>query len=215
MTGKTMIALAGLLAVVACDNGSTGPGETTGEQGVRFGEGQHTAVGNPTQQNGSILHGEFAVARADSLDGIVVVSYKPQGGGYGNLFVLQAPRRTGTYVCGNTNEPCHGVYFTYIKNSPSSTTGLIAAGDTTGTPPPGDTLRFYNVTAGTLQIAQVGPDRLKGTFSITLTEIAGRDGPIVVTNGTIDVPYSNTLLTAATMSCLMRVIANGGTGCTL
>jgi hypothetical protein len=195
------IMIASLLAAAplatACDDGApTGPDPQTAGVSFDLGGAAHAAAGQPNASaDGSILNDEFAVARADSVGGFAVISFEPTADDAGNLFVLQAPRQTGTFACGDV-EACHGRYFTGVRNL-----------DTVSAE------RHFNVTSGTFTVTQLGPDRVSGSFRLTLTATDGSGETLVVEDGTVDVPYSGSEVTDGSLACLLRLVGVGQGTC--
>lgn len=199
MRSKAVIVLGAMLIAAACGNETAGPDET--RTGVDFGidgVGGHSAVGNPQQHaSGTILNNEFAVARPDSVGGFAIISFEPTGQSEGNLFILQAPRETGTYECREFALPCHGRLFLGVRD-----------GNTTSAE------RFFQVTDGSLTVTQIGPDRVKGMFQLTLEASDGLpDSRIVVENGTIDVPFVDSQVTDGSLQCLLSLVGVGQGTC--
>lgn len=196
----TFTAAAVALFAAACDGDSAGP-DPGPDAGVRFDGGTaiYAANGTPTvHADGDLLNEEFAVARPDSVDGFAVVSFDPTGSDVGNLFVLQAPRSTGAVACGLfTGEPCRGVYVTGVR--PAS---------------PQIVDRRFFITGGSVAVTQVGPDRLRATFAVTLEAQDGLpDATLTVDNGTIDVPWVADDVTDGALVCLLSLVGIGDGSC--
>jgi hypothetical protein len=155
-------------------------------------------VGNPQQDaSGTILNSEFAVARPDSVGGFAIISFEPMGTGVGNLFVLQAPRQTGTYECKLFAGPCHGRLIIGVRD-----------GNTTSVE------RYFHVSEGSLTVTEIGPTRLKGTFRLTLEATDEEpDNRIEIENGTIDVPYIESQVTDGALQCLLSLVGVGQGSC--
>ena len=193
-------ALSILLLTAACDDASsTGPVDSGA--GVLFTSGSiaYGASGNPSVGgDGSILNDEFAVARADSVGGFAVISYDPTSTDQktGNLFVLQAPRSTGTMQCGDNfgQQPCHGRYIVGITDG--ATTSFQ---------------KWYDIKQGSITVTAIGPDRLKASFSVVLGTQTGES--IIVENGTIDVPYTAAALTDGALRCLIGLTGGESGNC--
>lgn len=191
-----VLSLVGIV-VVACDSGIDPPLPRAGVDFALSSGGSHSAAGAPaTSGDGSILHHEFAVAKADSVGGFAVLSFDPSANdpNQGNLFVLQAPRQTGTIACAEFGAPCHGRYITGVRD-----------GQTIGFD------KWFTVTEGRITVTMLGPDRLRGMFSIVLEAEDGEQ--IVVQNGTIDVPYSADPVTDGALRCLIGLSGAGSGGC--
>jgi hypothetical protein len=188
-----------VLVTAGCGSDATGPGES--RAGIDFGidgVGAHTAVGNPQPDaSGTILNSEFAVARPDSVGGFAIISFEPTGTGVGNLFVLQAPRQTGTYECTLFAGPCHGRLIIGVRD------GNTISVD-----------RYFHVISGSLTVTEIGPARLKGTFRLTLE--ANDDEPddrIEIENGTIHVPFIESQVTDGALQCLLSLVGIGQGTC--
>lgn len=197
---STLAAATTALFAAACQGDSTGPGPGP-DPGVHFtgGSATYAATGSPAvQADGSVLNQQFAVARPDSVGGFAVISFDPTGDDVGNLFVLQAPRSTGTVACGFLGgEPCRGSYIVGVRNGSTATAER----------------RFY-ITAGSVTVTQVGPDRLRGTFSVTFEAQDGLPDPsFTVEDGTIDVPWVDDEVTDGALGCLLSLVGIGQGSC--
>jgi hypothetical protein len=190
----------GVALLLACDQSTTGPVDQP--EGLTFGSSSssaHSAKGQPAVNNdGSILDSEFAVSRADSVGGFALVSFDPSSDdpSHGNLFVLQAPRQTGTMACGDVTDaaPCHGRYIMGIRDGQTITYD-----------------KWYAIKEGSLTVTQIGPDRLKGTFDAILRTEDGEE--ITVEDGTIDVPYSASQVTDGALRCLIGLAQGSSENC--
>jgi hypothetical protein len=188
------------LSAAACESSSTTepivtPGAT---DGIRFTAGSETyaAAGSFSAANAAgVFAHEFAVARSDSLGGLVAVGYDADGSS-GNLMIIQAPEAAGTYTCG-TGSACHGRYITDVPVS----------GDTSGAD------RFFEISSGTLSITSISNGRLTGTFSGTLTASDQQpNATMSIQNGTIDVVLLADGATDGTLACMLSKVGMGG-GC--
>jgi hypothetical protein len=197
MLNRRIPLIAAVLAtLVACDSDTSGP--DSGDEAITFtlDGSTRTLRGTP---GSALLTQSFVAARADSVGGIVAVGYESAGSSSGNLFVLQAPRSTGTFSCGDdfAASPCHGRYITGIAGT--STTQFD---------------RFFNVTSGSVTWTQIGPDRLKGTFTLSLRALDGRpNAAMEITNGVIDVPYVADPNASGELGCLLKVAGVAGMSC--
>jgi hypothetical protein len=193
---STALLVATPLMALACGDSPAGPETTTAGVSFDVDGSARTVAGEPRPNaDGSILDDEFAIARADSVAGFAVISFEPTGDDTGNLFVLQAPRQTGTYTCGDT-QPCHGRYFTGVRNL-----------DTVSAD------RHYSVTEGIFVVTQIGPDRVTGSFQLTLSASDGSGDTLVVDEGTVDVPYSASEVTDGSLACLLSLVGVGQGTC--
>ena len=96
MLNRRIPLIAAVLAtLVACDSDTSGP--ETGDETITFTVDGSTRTLSGTPRS-ALLTQNFVAARADSVGGIVAVGYESAGNSSGNLFVLQAPRSTGTFV---------------------------------------------------------------------------------------------------------------------
>jgi hypothetical protein len=192
----TALLVATPLMALACSDSPTDPHTPTAGVSFDVGGSAHSMAGEPRPNaDGSILHDEFAVARADSVGGFAVISFDPADDESGNLFVLQAPRQTGTYSCA-THDPCHGRYLTGVRNL-----------DTVSAD------RHFEVTAGSFTVTQIGPDRLTGSFQLTLTASDESGETLVIEEGTVDVPYSASEVTDGSLACLLSLVGLGHGTC--
>jgi hypothetical protein len=195
---RMRVLVAGLLGVgLACAEGEvSGPDE---EEGVSFQlDGQSYALsGDPARDPGQLLNASFAVARADSVGGFAVIGYQRTGDNVGNLIVLQAPREVKTFTCTDNPVPCHqtggewhGRYITGVQSLSTATA-----------------LRYFHLVSGTLTVTQVGPDRLRATFSGVFRADDGKPNhTLTVENGTIDVPYVSDQATDGSLQCLLSLV---------
>jgi len=190
-----------LLVVVGlgCAEGEIGgPGEGEGD-GVSFRlNGQAYALsGSPARDPGQLLNASFAVARADSVGGFAVIGYERTGDNVGNLIVLQAPREVKTFTCSPGSLPCHQVaaewHGRYITGVQSLSTATA--------------LRYFHLASGTLTVTQVGPGRLRATFSAVFHATDGKpNDTLTVENGSIDVPYVSDQVTDGSLQCLLSLV---------
>jgi hypothetical protein len=203
MSTSRVLLTAVVVAVAACD-GSRIADPPAGEAGLAFelGGQLHVMSGTPSGDPAQILNATFAVAHADSLDGLAVIGYERTGGNEGNLIVLQAPRAGGTYTCPEGAVPCdmrsagaewHGRYIIGVRN-------LSTAG----------AQRYYHLVSGTLTVSSIGPDRLRATFTAVLRSQDDPADAITIGGGSIDVPYVSSPDAAAMLQCL---IGAGGSAC--
>jgi hypothetical protein len=175
-----------------------GSGEPDGgAEGIHFRDGAGVAwdaAGTPSA-GGDLLDTPFAVARADSVGGIVLIGFDPRGD-VGDLFVLQAPRSAGTFACADGGAPCHGRFITGV------TIESTAAFD-----------RYYSVVSGSLMLTQIGPDRMRGTFDLKLADGSSPGDTLVVDAGVVDVPYVSDEVTNGALRCLLSLVGIGTGSC--
>ena len=197
----TIAATAALLGACASDE-PAGPGAEF-DEGVHFAQTSgvaHSASGSPSGSNGSLLNAEFAVAREDSVGGIVIMSYDASAGGAGNLLVLQAPRQATTFECAIHGTECHGRVISLITTED----GSIGAA------------RYYHLSSGNLTMTEVGPERLRGTFAGTFTANDDEAPASFTAEATINVPYiaySPDDPFGGSYACLLAMIGVGNTTC--
>ena len=188
------------VGLAACQSETTGPDSQTPD-GISFSSTagpSFSAEGTLTASSSAVvLADEFAVARADSLGGVVLVGYDQDASGGGNLFIIQAPKATGTYTC-SSSASCHGRYITNV-----TVTGNTSDAD-----------RRFEITSGTLVVASVSSGRLEGTFSGTLESDDGAPAAsFTVSNATIAVPFLAAGVTDGSLACLLSKVGIGGGSC--
>lgn len=136
----------------------------------------------------------FAMAQRDSIDGLLLGSFRKTGETRGDLFILQL-RGTdpGTYGCGpGAQGPgCYGHLYIGVD-----------------TEQPLSAQEVYAVTSGDVVLSAVGSARLRGTFGITLVELAATPRTLVVEDGTIDVPLVEGVFNSS-FRCLAVRLAEG------
>jgi hypothetical protein len=196
-----LVIVAALAAGCESGGGPTGPEGTP--TGLSFtlqggaGARQHQSSGSATTDSRGIpTFGTWAVARADSLGGLVIAGFQPVDGSSGDLFILQlSPRRTGDFACNeHGTEGCHGR--TFLGVNPQA---LTVSGGT------------YVVTGGSVSITEASDSRVKGTMSLTLKNVRGPE-TLTITGGTIDVAYSASTTLSNGIACLARNLATGQNG---
>lgn len=198
MKTPMVLLLSTAMGAAGCESTSAPPDSNPGISFTAEGGTRYAASGIP--QGGGPLSSEFAVAQPDSVGGFSVVSLEvTQSGSKGNLFVLQArPRGTGTFQCtedGHTG--CHGRYIVGVHG------GTTATYD-----------RWFTLVQGVLTITQLGPDRVRGTFTGTFE--ANDDQPggsFDVQDGEIDVPYVDNEVTSGAVGCLLSLVGIGQGSC--
>lgn len=197
-----LAALAGLLSLTTgygcAESEPTGPEEDA--TGVEFsfdGErsGQYQSEGTPTISSEGLPEvGSWAIARADSLGGMVVAGFEPTGTTDGDLFILQLhPIGTGEFTpCGVVGvEGCHGRFVVGVDTEDLS--GVQA---------------WYEMSEGSVTLTEAGPDRVRGTFTATFTNQIGH-GTLTVEDGVIDVPFSQDISVANGLACLVENLQAG------
>ena len=184
-----------LVALVACDGDTSGPIDRGERITFTLDGAARTLSGSPAA---NLLAQTFVAARADSVGGIVAVGYESVGT-RGNLLVLQSPRVAGTHSCGTsfTASPCHGRYIV----------GIAGANTT-------EFQRYFDVTSGNVTWTQIGPDRLRGTFTLSLRASDDQpNGTMQISSGTIDVPYIADPNANGALECLLQVAGVAGMSC--
>ena len=147
-----------------------------------------------TGQDGLPALEAFAMAQRDSIDGLLLGSFRKTGEERGDLFILQLRgTEPGTYGCGRGSEGprCYGHLYIGVS-----------------TEQPLSAQEVYTVTSGDVVLSAVGPARVRGTFAITLGELAAMSKTIVVEDGTLDVPLVEGVFNAS-FRCLAVRLAEG------
>ena len=167
-----------LVTVTACSDSATSPVDNNDNELTFTASGLQPFEANGTQDPNNVLAGSFAIAFADSLQGLVAIGYSPTDSA-GDVLILQFPRQSGTYACGLA-APCHGRLLAGVRlfQHPDGYTGWT-------------TQRHFEIQSGTVTAAQVGPTRLRGTFNATLLPSDG-GAAIQINDGKIDVDYNST-----------------------
>ncbi len=192
------IALVALFVFVGCgDDGPTDPAEDSGLEFTYGGDrtGSYASEGVPTIGSGGLPEvGSWAIARPDSLGGMVIAAFEPGGETTGDLFILQLhPIRTGEFTPCNiyAGEGCHG--------------RLIIGVDIEDFTVVED---WFEVTSGSVTLTEASSVRVRGTFSITLENL-DETQTITVTDGVIDVPFSSDQQLSHGLACLARNLRDG------
>lgn len=197
----SLFPFAGLLLLVACGGGSTGPddGNNDGNDGNNN--------GNPTSGMSATIDGQSWNANS-SAGSVAALQVSPLNGSYIILgigsgvvasmtFNITFITRPGTYPL--------GVDAVSVQGGFAGVTGGSASGGTWLTPISG--------AAGTITITTLTTTRIAGTFSFTATASGGgATGSKVVTNGQFDAPISGNAPIAVltdSMSSKMSASLNG------
>ncbi|UCC81765.1 MAG: hypothetical protein JSW46_12225 [Gemmatimonadota bacterium] len=182
MKAVHVLALAGGFAVATslagCDETGDGP---EGINGLAFSfsgdlSGSYLAAGTPVVGgDGQPEFGSWAIAaEADSLGGLVLAAFRPSEDPIGDLFVLQLTSLgTGTFTPCESNADCHGrVFFGYDG-------GLFD--------------HYFEITSGSVTIAEIAEGRLRGTFQFVARDEGGTGTQVItVDDGEFDVPFVGT-----------------------
>jgi hypothetical protein len=180
-TLKRLLGTAALaLALAACKD-STGSGDNpSGDLSFTYTgakAGQFTASGSfdpdandlPDYTAAFVLRGELVVIASDKL-----------ASGRSNLFVLYAPPATGTTSCTAATTPTacfiRGDFLTGASSDPNQGNEGLYTGE-----------------VGTVEVTELGNNRVRGTFTITLQGEGTAQGEIEVRTGTFDAPFVSAL----------------------
>lgn len=205
-TGRLLMAVGGLLAVVACQDstgaGPAGPGGGSGSPGGSsltldyVGGATYQASGSPTFDGGDVGASTFATAYSDSVGGYVIASFVQGNGSVGDLFIVQLnDRQPGSHACG-IGQSCQA---RVLGDFDASTLQL------TGT--------YWEAKSGAVQVDEAGPDRLKGSFSDLVLGAQDSVSPDrTVQSGTFDLELLSDEAGKAAMECFLAS-ASGSGGC--
>lgn len=171
---------------------------------VRFtvGGAEHVTVARAAAAGAGLGHAPWSYARAEADGGVTVLSFRPSGGGRGDLLALQLTRlgsRTGSELrCGlQTDAQCHG--------------RLLRGVDPARMDGPGRWYeRHYEVVTGTVAVAEQGANGVKGTFAVQAVDMdAFRDGRdwsalprIAFDGGEFDVAFETDAAVLAALRCV-------------
>jgi hypothetical protein len=194
-----LLSVSAALVITACADGS-GPDRQSGPGGLNFHftgsrSGTFDANGEPAlAPSGIPVLANWAVARPDSLGGLVIAGFDPTEGSSGNLFILQiSPRQAGNFNCSFYGESgCHGRIFTDVNPDDLSVSGTS-----------------YHVVAGNVDLSTVGASSVLGSMQLTLYASDGAGGlntadAITVSDGAIAVPFADEVVLANGIACLAR-----------
>jgi hypothetical protein len=198
MTRSMWIAALGAAMLTGCESvvdpgGGDEDGVTFSFSGGAAGSFASTGVVG-TGEDGLPALEAFAMAQRDSVDGLLLGSFRKTGEGRGDLFILQLRgTESGTYSCGpGAQGPrCYGHLYIGVS-----------------TEQPLSAQEVYAVTSGDVILSAVGPSRLEGTFALTLVELAAMSRMLVVEDGRIDVPLVEGVFNAS-FRCLAVRLAEG------
>lgn len=136
----------------------------------------------------------FAVAQRDSIDGLLLGSFRKTGGSHGDLFILQI-RGTDpiTYTCGAiTDGPrCYGHLYIGVQTEGSASAEHV-----------------YGISAGQVVLSEVSDSRVKGTFQLALQGIRDPSRTLTIENGSFDVPLVEGIFNSS-FACLALRLEKG------
>jgi len=182
MKAVEAVAAAGVFAVATllagCDETGNGPESISGLTFSFSGDlsGSFLATGTPVPGgDGQPEFGSWAIAaEADSLGGLVLAAFRPSEDPKGDLFVLQlTPLGVGTFTPCQPNADCYGrLLFGYDGGSFD---------------------HYFEITSGSVTIAEIASERLRGTFQFVAHDDGGTGAQMIsVDNGEFDVPFADT-----------------------
>jgi hypothetical protein len=185
-------------SLAACDGGG-GPVQSGDEEGLRFRysgriSGEYRSEGTPSlSQAGVPAFGAWAIARPDSVGGLIMVGFQPTTSPQGNLFILQTrPLGTGELACTRHGSDCHGRFIVGVN-----TQDLSAVPDD-----------WFEVVQGRVTLDEVSGTRVRGSFALRLVDTSAND-TIEVTDGVIDIPFSSDPVLSHGINCWARNVQNG------
>lgn len=194
------LALAALLA--SCGEAPTAPPDGGGGLSFRYAgdaTGSHRSSGAPVlAASGLPAPGTWAVARPDSLGGLVIAAFEQVAPGDGRLFILQLPDRAiGARACTvhGVDGGCHGRLFLGVDLDDASAVRAT-----------------YQVVEGTVTLTAVGEARVRGSFALRLLGSADPGGSVVIEAGEMDVPLEEDVTLANGIACLARNLVEGRNG---
>lgn len=190
-----------LVSLVGCDDDDPvepQPGDEPGLEfeydGARSGTYRSDDAEPTIGSNGLPEFGSWAVARPDSIGGLVIAAFEPTGDETGDVFILQLLEiRTGVFEpCGIfASGGCHGRFFI----------GVVL-----------DDLAMveeaFEIMDGRVEITEVSAERVRGVFEATFENPDG-SRTITVTDGVIDVPFSEDPFLGGGIACLARNLEAG------
>lgn len=204
----TGAALACLLPLTACDDDGTAGPPSEPFPGLEFSyagdlSGAYQSDGRlpVISASGLPAFGSWAVARPDSLGGLVITGFDGEVGGFGpienglgDVLVLQLDDiREGVFdPCGTTaSSGCQGRFFVGAV--------LIDLSTVQGA---------FEITGGRVEIVDISDSRIRGSFEATFTNDDG-SRTITVIDGVIDVPFSLNRSVSKGIGCLTRNLEAG------
>lgn len=193
-----VLAVAALAACNDDDPVEPEPGDEPGlgfeYDGARSGAYQSEDAEPTIGSNGLPEFGSWAVARPDSVGGLVIAAFEPTGDEAGDVFILQLLEiRTGVFEpCGIfASGGCHGRFFIGVVLDDLATVE-----------------EAFEITDGRVEITEASAERVRGTFEATFESQDG-SRTINVTDGVIDVPFSEDPFLGGGIACLARNLEAG------
>lgn len=195
---RALLAILGATLFVACE--PVMEPAVPGPEGVKFSysgarTGSFASTGNVMLDEAGLPALEtFAVAQRDTVEGLLLGSFRTSGGARGDLFILQI---RGTeplaYTCGAvTGGPaCYGHLYLEV-----------------GTDHPTTAEQVYGISAGQVVLSEVGDTRMRGTFNLTLQHLEDPAKELSIENGTLDVPVVEGVFNSS-FACLMLRLEKG------
>lgn len=189
-----------LLPIAACDDRPIGPADGPGLQfsydGARSGVYRSDAADPTISAEGLPEIGSWAVARTDSLDGLVIAGFSPTDESKGDLFILQLnERREGIFepCISSGTHGCHGRLFIGVLLDDLVNLQIDD---------------HLEIVDGSVDLAEASDERIRGTFELTLESLDG-NRTITATDGVVDLPYSSELFEGGSIACLARNLLAG------
>lgn len=170
---------------------------------VRFhAEGaEHVTTSRPAPGQAGLGRTPWSYARVEPDGGVTMLSYRPTGGGKGDLLALQLTRfrsRVGSALqCGpQTDGACHGRLLRGVDPERMDGPGRWYA-------------RHYEVVAGTVTVAEQAANGVKGTFAVQAVDMdAFRGGDwsgvprVALEAGEFDVAFETDAAVLAAVRCV-------------
>lgn len=193
---RTSMVVGGLLAFVACHDATAPVIQDESNLSLSYADGAtYQATGEPAFEGGDLSSATFATAYPDSVGGYVISAFQQTDGSTGDLFILQlTDRQTGAHGPCGTGADCHG---RILEDFDAATLQL------------GGT--YWEITSGTVQVDQSGPDRLSGSFSDLVLEAQNSSEPDrTIQSGTFDLKLLSDEEGKAAMGCFLASATGSG-----
>lgn len=191
-TATTLGTVVGALAVGACDDATTAPGdmETDGLSFTYHNGATYKASGMPAFEGGDLSGGMFAIALPDSLGGVVITAFDAREGTVGDLLILQLAE-LAVDVFGPCDAlvggDCHGRIIADID----ATTLEVSGG-------------HWELVGGNVEVLIAAPDRVAGSFDGLVLRLQGDPAEErVLGEGVFDLPLMSEAEGAAAMKCIL------------